>query len=100
MFNNKIEGKIPEQIEGLTDLLALYLDSNKLSGTIPNQIGLLTSLVDLRLRANKFTGSIPTELGALTNIEVSLQLMLESVTVHLDNSCNSFYNHVDNLFGY
>ena len=48
MFNNTFEGRIPDSLGNLKDMIALYLDENELSGQVPTAFGLMSSMIDLR----------------------------------------------------
>jgi Leucine-rich repeat (LRR) protein len=44
LYNNQLNGQIPEELGSLTSLRYLYLYDNQLSGAIPASLGSLTSL--------------------------------------------------------
>uniref|UniRef100_A0A7S1V5Y3 L domain-like protein n=1 Tax=Grammatophora oceanica TaxID=210454 RepID=A0A7S1V5Y3_9STRA len=63
-----LKGAIPSEIQYLTELRVLDLDSNDLTGTIPSEIGLLIQLSDLDLSHNEIEGTIPSSLFELKNL--------------------------------
>lgn len=65
---NKLQGKIPESIGKLKDLIVLNMSSNGFTGNIPSSLANLTQLESLDLSHNKLSGQIPPVLGDLTSI--------------------------------
>ncbi|XP_024041855.1 probable LRR receptor-like serine/threonine-protein kinase At3g47570 [Citrus sinensis] len=65
MFNCNISGSIPEEINNLTNLIAIYLGGNKLNGSISIALGKLQKLQLLGLEDNQLEGSIPYDLCRL-----------------------------------
>ena len=70
-----LDGAVPSELSGLTELKELYLQDNDLSGPVPVELGDLASLTHLHLQNNDLTGGIPAELGNLT---VLRELRLDS----------------------
>ena len=70
-----LDGTIPGELSGLTELKELYLQDNDLSGPIPPELGDLASLTHVHLQNNDLTGGIPVELG---DIAVLRELRLDS----------------------
>ena len=60
-----LDGTIPAELGGLTELSQLSLTNNKLTGGIPAELGNLSKLTKLSLSNNKLSGAIPAELGRL-----------------------------------
>ena len=60
---NQLEGAIPRELGGLTNLRILYLLQNQLSGEIPAELGNLKKLEQLWLSGGRFTGCITPELA-------------------------------------
>ena len=60
-----LDGAVPSELSGLTELKELYLQDNDLSGPVPVELGDLSSLTHLHLQNNDLTGGIPAELGDL-----------------------------------
>lgn len=65
---NKLQGKIPESVGLLKDLIVLNLSSNVFTGNIPSSLANLTELESLDLSHNNLSGHIPPALGGLTSI--------------------------------
>ncbi|KFK29383.1 hypothetical protein AALP_AA7G126400 [Arabis alpina] len=59
---NELTGKIPEGLSGL-NLESLNLFENMLQGPLPESITLSTSLAELKLFNNRLTGAVPSQLG-------------------------------------
>ena len=69
LYDQRLTGKIPEQLGSLTYLKNLrFLSYNLLSESIPAALGSLTYLKDLDLSDNRLSGPIPAELGSLVNL--------------------------------
>lgn len=67
---NAVNGTIPTQIGGLTNLASISLANNAISGSIPTEIGNLKGLRRLWLDNNQLTGTVPDELQNLNRLEV------------------------------
>ena len=65
LANNRLTGKIPEEISSLTELKELNLSINMLTGRIPQKIGQLEQLECLDLSRNQLFGSIATSMADL-----------------------------------
>ncbi|KAM4132007.1 hypothetical protein ACJW30_01G217600 [Castanea mollissima] len=65
LANNKLTGKIPDEICSLIELKALNLSGNMLIGMIPQNIGQLEQLESLDLSRNRLFGSLPDSMVAL-----------------------------------
>ncbi|GFQ02900.1 brassinosteroid insensitive 1-associated receptor kinase 1, partial [Phtheirospermum japonicum] len=70
MYNNMINGSIPNELGNLANLVSLDLYNNNLNGSIPQELGNLTSLVFIRLNNNKLSGRVPDALTTLPNLQV------------------------------
>ncbi|CAN4092262.1 unnamed protein product [Withania somnifera] len=69
LSNCGLEGKIPEEIGNLTELINLELSVNNFTGEIPRGITKLKKLWQLELYENELTGKLPVGFGNLTNLE-------------------------------
>ena len=65
LSNNKLTGKIPDEICNLIELKTLNLSGNMLTGMIPQNIGQLEQLESLDLSRNRLFGSLPASMVAL-----------------------------------
>ena len=66
---NELDGEMPTELGGLSNLINLNLFRNQLTGEIPSELSSLSNLKDLHLSENQLTGAIPTGLGSLSNLE-------------------------------
>ena len=69
MWGNRLEGTVPPEFGELHGLRELSLGSNFLTGEIPKELGHLPHLTKLILSGNQLTGPIPSTLGRLTKLE-------------------------------
>ncbi|OMO92248.1 hypothetical protein CCACVL1_06900 [Corchorus capsularis] len=69
LFDNRLEGTLPESITQSKELYELKLFNNKLSGPLPSQLGLNSPLRSLDLSYNQFSGEIPENLCAKGQLE-------------------------------
>lgn len=70
LLDNELTGTIPTELENLSELRILDLDTNYLSGSIPKELGDLSNLEMLILQYNELIGGIPPELGNLSSLVV------------------------------
>ena len=68
--SNDLTGSIPPELGGLAKLEELDLANNDLSGTIPSELATLADLRSLSLGGNQLSGEIPPELGDLANLRM------------------------------
>ncbi|KAJ7947116.1 Receptor-like protein kinase [Quillaja saponaria] len=111
LTKNKLDGRIPDEICQLENLVELTLSNNKLSGPVPSCVGMLTSLRILYLDSNNFTFKILSTLWALENIleldfslnafDGYLPLEIQNLTVvrRLDLSWNRFSGTIPSKIG-
>lgn len=60
LYDNGLDGPVPESIGNLQELKTLYLSFNKISGRIPSSLGASTPyLENVWLKANRLEGEIP-----------------------------------------
>ncbi|EOA15967.1 hypothetical protein CARUB_v10004062mg [Capsella rubella] len=62
LFENMLEGPLPESITRSKNLYELKLFNNKLTGTLPSQLGANSPLQYVDLSYNQFSGEIPANL--------------------------------------
>ncbi|PIN03842.1 Serine/threonine protein kinase [Handroanthus impetiginosus] len=67
-MQNRLSGRIPEEINQLKQLQLLNFARNQLSGDFPSSLTNISSLVNLNLGTNSFSGSIPSEINRLVNL--------------------------------
>ena len=93
LWDNNLEGKIPEQLCNLVNLKLLYLHSNKLSGKIPIEIGNLKNLEALSLSSNNLEGNIPEsflKLKKLTRCTLKNNKDIDISFEYFNNLINEF----------
>ncbi|MFK7933152.1 MAG: T9SS type A sorting domain-containing protein [Saprospiraceae bacterium] len=69
LIDKNLQGTLPKEIQGLTELKLFWASTNDLTGSIPDEIGNLTNLTDLRIPYNNFTGGIPATFSNLTGLQ-------------------------------
>ncbi|CAN0915211.1 Receptor-like protein kinase HSL1 [Linum grandiflorum] len=62
LFENRLEGTLPESIADSPNLYELKLFNNSLNGTLPSRLGSNSPLMRLDVSYNSFTGGIPENL--------------------------------------
>jgi hypothetical protein len=65
---NKMEGELPIELAGFSNLITLDLSQNELSGNVPTELGNLPVIRYLYLRQNVLVGTLPTQIGKLTTL--------------------------------
>uniref|UniRef100_A0A6N2MMM2 non-specific serine/threonine protein kinase n=1 Tax=Salix viminalis TaxID=40686 RepID=A0A6N2MMM2_SALVM len=91
LFENRLEGTLPESIARSPNLNDLKLFDNKLTGALPSQLGLNSPLKRLDVSYNGFSGAIPESLCAKGELE-ELILIYNSFSGEIPGSlgkCNS-----------
>ncbi|XP_065875639.1 receptor-like protein kinase HSL1 [Euphorbia lathyris] len=69
LYDNRLEGSLPESISKSPNLYELKLFNNKLTGKLPTQLGLKSPLKFFDVSYNGFSGEIPTNLCANGELE-------------------------------
>ncbi|MEM6541535.1 MAG: hypothetical protein AAF634_10255, partial [Bacteroidota bacterium] len=69
LFNNNLNGILPESIGNLKYLEHLNLAFNTLTGVLPKDIAKLRRLRILKLEMNRFKGALPEGIGELSYLE-------------------------------
>ncbi|KAL8102853.1 hypothetical protein AgCh_027395 [Apium graveolens] len=70
LYNNNLQGMIPQEVHRLSRLKVLNLGRNALEGNIPDTFGRAHRLVILELFSNKLTGMIPASVFNLSLLNV------------------------------
>lgn len=91
LFQNILEGTIPEVMIDCTKLTDIQLNENYFYGTIPNALGTLSSLSVLQLFTNNLNGTIPASLGNLNKLD-RLRLERNLITGTIPNSLTELTN--------
>ena len=97
----KLNGTIPAELGGLTEMTRLYLHRNNLAGEIPAELNGLTNLVWLRLYDNDLSGEVP-DLTGMTSLErfyVHQNDLTGGVPTKLSNSVTHILVHRNMLTG-
>jgi Leucine-rich repeat (LRR) protein len=69
LFNNQIEGQIPNALFEAGTLKIVLLNSNKLSGKLSADVSKLSKLENLSLFENNLDGQVPFDLEKLNNLK-------------------------------
>ncbi|WP_425637966.1 hypothetical protein ACPUEN_00940 [Algoriphagus yeomjeoni] len=69
LVKNPFIGQLPQSIGNLNKVKELLLYSNNMTGTIPTTIGNMTALENIHLYVNELTGSIPSTITSLPNLK-------------------------------
>lgn len=100
LFQNNLNGTIPESFGNLTYLEHIQLVRNPFIGQLPQSIGNLDKVVELLLYSNNMTGTIPTTFGnmaALKNVHLYINNLTGSIPTSITNLSNlSFFSVYDN----
>ena len=62
LYDNNLQGQIPEELSQLSQLHYLILNDNQLTGEVPLELGALSNLVWLNVAGNSLTGCLPASL--------------------------------------
>ncbi|CAB9506512.1 LRR receptor-like serine threonine-protein kinase [Seminavis robusta] len=104
LFSNPLTSTISSNIENLKDLEVLYIPVSGLSGSIPTEVGVLSNMHTIELFAGYLTGEIPTEIGLLDSLErlvLDNNNMTSTVPTELAElqSLHTMYLDTNNLSG-
>lgn len=86
LYENQLEGQLPESIGRSPKLYELRIFSNRLTGTLPSELGKNSPLETLDVSYNQFTGRIPENLcamGALVELLVIDNSFLGNIPINL-----------------
>ena len=85
LYDNKLSGKIPEELYDATSLTRIRINNNTLEGTLSAKLLQLADLEEIRLGYNSFSGPIPEELYQMPNM-VDFRCQGAQLTGTLSNS--------------
>ena len=97
----KLNGMIPAELGGLTEMTRLYLHRNNLAGGIPAELNGLTNLVWLRLYDNMLSGEVPdlSDMASLERFYVHQNDLTGGVPTALSDSVTHILVHRNMLTG-
>lgn len=84
---NNLVGRLPQQMEVLTELRLINFENNHLDGEFPTWFSAYRLLETLSLANNKFVGALPNEIGDLHSLKI------------LDLNNNQFDSYVPHSIG-
>ncbi|WP_419864235.1 cadherin domain-containing protein [Candidatus Poriferisodalis sp.] len=87
----RLDGTIPADIDDLSALTYLDIETNQLTGSIPSSLGNLSGLTHINLANNQLSGSIPGALSNLADLSV-LDLENNGLTGSLPSSLGDLSN--------
>lgn len=109
---NRLSGKLPEELGQLVSLTSLNLALNDISGSIPSNFGNFTALQSLQLWTNRLTGTLPQQFSnllALTDLSLAENSFEGYISPYvfanmtrlenLDLSSNQFEGNIPTEFG-
>jgi hypothetical protein len=82
LYDNDLDGPLPDSLCRLEHLHTLYFSFNRISGELPKNIGQCKSLKNLWLKANNITGKIPDgicDAGTLEYIDLHVNSLVGSI---------------------
>lgn len=89
LYDNGLDGPLPESIGNLQNLKTLYLSFNRISGAIPSTLGASTPyLENVWLKANRLEGEIPATLfqsGRLKWVDLHVNRLTGSLPYIAEN---------------
>ncbi|KAI2492840.1 Leucine Rich Repeat [Fragilaria crotonensis] len=85
-------GLLPTWLKDLDRLVLLDLDFNEFTGKIPSEIGNMVSLEFLFLNRNQLEGNVPTELGFVSSLQALLLDGNPRLTGNLSLLCEELVN--------
>ncbi|KAK9672288.1 hypothetical protein RND81_12G089600 [Saponaria officinalis] len=105
LYDNRLEGSIPQEIGNQINLVKLFMSRNKLSGIIPNGLGHCLSLQTLYISDNSLHGIIPTSfssLGSLQLVDLSMNNLSGTIPTYFINfsqleRLNFSYNNFEGI---
>jgi Leucine-rich repeat (LRR) protein len=92
IYNNSLEGELPDELYNLPNLYTLDLGFNLITGTISSLFVQLSELKYLFLENNYMTGTLPDELYNLPDLQV-----LSLYSNHITGTISSQVGQLSNL---
>ncbi|KAM7250419.1 hypothetical protein ACFE04_022302 [Oxalis oulophora] len=92
LASNKISGELPETIGEIKSLQLLNLTDNAFSGEIPKSLTTLQNLTVVSLRSNYFSGNIPSEVQSIQVLDLSSNLLNNSLPLDFGGSHLRYLN--------
>ncbi|XP_068654344.1 probable LRR receptor-like serine/threonine-protein kinase At4g37250 [Aristolochia californica] len=98
LANNEISGELPELVGGPKALECLNLSDNAFTGKIPWSLNSLPNLTVLSLSNNYFSGDVPTGLQKLQVLDLSSNLLNETLGFNFTAEGLKYLNLSSNRF--
>lgn len=98
LAQNDITGTVPDSISSLQNLKELHLESNKFKGVFPSIIFNLEELSILDVSGNLFSGTLPSEIGNLVKLQV-FSIEHNNFTSTIPNTISGLKNLEEARFG-
>ncbi|KAK2458560.1 Leucine-rich repeat protein kinase family protein [Trifolium repens] len=92
LSNNVISGKLPELIGLSTNLQTLNLSDNAFGGSIPKNLTTLQNLTVVSLKSNYFSGQIPNGFNSVQILDLSSNLLNESLPNNFQGQNLQYFN--------
>ncbi|PNX74223.1 LRR receptor-like kinase family protein, partial [Trifolium pratense] len=92
LSNNVISGKLPELIGLSTNLQILNLSDNAFVGSIPKNLTSLQNLTVVSLKSNYFSGQIPNGFNSVEILDLSSNLLNESLPSNFQGQNLQYFN--------
>ncbi|MFS7890084.1 putative protein kinase RLK-Pelle-LRR-III family [Helianthus anomalus] len=98
LSSNVISGELPDIINGLTGLKLLNLSDNAFAGKLPENLATLKNLTSVSLKNNYFSGRLPGGFNYVEYLDLSFNLLNETLPDDFGGERLRFLNLSNNKF--